>query len=218
MESSAPAAPPVVELHEPRRRETERSSGRVLDPRPPHVLVGVVHVDEARAARRRIRAIARANSARVCGSATTQTTWPSPTLGEDFDGKACIALASLFRRHRRESLQQAALLVSCTVTSTVETPVRKPRAGDPGSGLDAPWQVIVLNDDHNTFDGVAHALAAVLPGRRLRPGHAPGEQDPLERPRGRLVGPEGAGGALLGAAAGTRADDGSPRTGRNGPW
>jgi ATP-dependent Clp protease adaptor protein ClpS len=44
------------------------------------------------------------------------------------------------------------------------TPVRKPRAGDPGSGLDAPWQVIVLNDDHNTFDGVAHALAAVLPG------------------------------------------------------
>jgi ATP-dependent Clp protease adaptor protein ClpS len=56
------------------------------------------------------------------------------------------------------------LLVSCTVTSTVETPVRKPRAGDPGSGLDAPWRVIVLNDDHNTFEGVAQALAAVLPG------------------------------------------------------
>ena len=50
------------------------------------------------------------------------------------------------------------------MTSTVETPVRKPGAGDPGSGLDAPWQVIVLNDDHNTFDGVAQALAAVLPG------------------------------------------------------
>ena len=50
------------------------------------------------------------------------------------------------------------------MTSTVETPVRNPRAGDPGSGLDAPWQVIVLNDDHNTFEGVAHALAAVLPG------------------------------------------------------
>ncbi len=26
------------------------------------------------------------------------------------------------------------------------------------------WRVIVLNDDHNTFDGVAFALAAVLPG------------------------------------------------------
>jgi ATP-dependent Clp protease adaptor protein ClpS len=24
--------------------------------------------------------------------------------------------------------------------------------------------VIVLNDDHNTFDGVAHALSSVLPG------------------------------------------------------
>ena len=48
--------------------------------------------------------------------------------------------------------------------SPVETPVRKPRARDPSGGLDAPWQVIVLNDDHNTFDGVAHALASVLPG------------------------------------------------------
>lgn len=50
------------------------------------------------------------------------------------------------------------------MTPATVTPVRKSRAGDPGSGLDAPWQVIVLNDDHNTFDGVAHALAAVLPG------------------------------------------------------
>jgi ATP-dependent Clp protease adaptor protein ClpS len=47
--------------------------------------------------------------------------------------------------------------------STVEAPVRDPRVGDPGSGSDAPWQVIVLNDDHNTFDGVAHALSTVLP-------------------------------------------------------
>jgi ATP-dependent Clp protease adaptor protein ClpS len=44
------------------------------------------------------------------------------------------------------------------------TPVRKPRAGDPGGDLDAPWRVIVLNDDHNTFDGVAFALSSVLPG------------------------------------------------------
>jgi ATP-dependent Clp protease adaptor protein ClpS len=48
--------------------------------------------------------------------------------------------------------------------STTETPVRKPRTGDPGGGLDVPWLVVVLNDDHNTFDGVAYALAAVLPG------------------------------------------------------
>ena len=50
------------------------------------------------------------------------------------------------------------------MSAATVTPVRKPRAGDPGGGLDVPWQVIVLNDDHNTFDGVAQALAAVLPG------------------------------------------------------
>jgi len=33
-----------------------------------------------------------------------------------------------------------------------------------GSGLGEPWRVIVLNDDHNTFEGVAFALASVLPG------------------------------------------------------
>ena len=39
------------------------------------------------------------------------------------------------------------------------------RAGT-GSGteLGPPWRVIVLNDDHNTFEGVARALAAVIPG------------------------------------------------------
>ena len=44
------------------------------------------------------------------------------------------------------------------------TPVRKPRAGDPGGDLDAPWRVIVLNDNHNTFEGVAFALSSTLPG------------------------------------------------------
>ena len=33
-----------------------------------------------------------------------------------------------------------------------------------GSGLDKPWRVIVLNDNHNTFEGVAFALSSVLPG------------------------------------------------------
>ena len=56
------------------------------------------------------------------------------------------------------------------MSATVETPVRKPRAGDPGGGLDAPWQVIVLNDDHNTFEGVASALSSVLPGVSFEQG------------------------------------------------
>ncbi len=33
-----------------------------------------------------------------------------------------------------------------------------------GAGLGAPWNVVVLNDNHNTFQGVAFALAAVVPG------------------------------------------------------
>ena len=50
--------------------------------------------------------------------------------------------------------------------STVAPPVRKqkPRSTGPGSGSDRPWLVIVKNDNHNTFDGVAFALARTLPG------------------------------------------------------
>ena len=33
-----------------------------------------------------------------------------------------------------------------------------------GTGLGEAWKVIVMNDDHNTFEGVAAALAAVIPG------------------------------------------------------
>ncbi len=45
------------------------------------------------------------------------------------------------------------------MTKTVERISR-----DSGSSLDDPWRVIVLNDNHNTFDGVASALSRVLPG------------------------------------------------------
>ena len=45
------------------------------------------------------------------------------------------------------------------------TPTReRERTRGPGSGTGDASRVIVLNDDHNTFDGVAFALAAVLPG------------------------------------------------------
>jgi ATP-dependent Clp protease adaptor protein ClpS len=42
--------------------------------------------------------------------------------------------------------------------------IEKPRVEGPGSGLGGHWRVIVLNDDHNTFEGVAAALSSVLPG------------------------------------------------------
>lgn len=53
-------------------------------------------------------------------------------------------------------------------TETIE----KPRQAGPGSGLGDKWNVIVLNDDHNTFDHVAKSLAATIPGVNLDKGHA----------------------------------------------
>jgi ATP-dependent Clp protease adaptor protein ClpS len=49
--------------------------------------------------------------------------------------------------------------------------LERPRTGGPGSGLGGNWQVIVLNDDHNTFDHVAKTLSAVVPGISLEQGY-----------------------------------------------
>ena len=44
------------------------------------------------------------------------------------------------------------------------TPPRERLDRGEGTGPGRPWLVIVLNDDHNTFEGVAFALSSVLPG------------------------------------------------------
>jgi len=49
------------------------------------------------------------------------------------------------------------------VSSTL-TPPRERLDSGSGTGLGRPWLVIVLNDDHNTFQGVAFALSSVIPG------------------------------------------------------
>jgi ATP-dependent Clp protease adaptor protein ClpS len=54
--------------------------------------------------------------------------------------------------------------------------VEKPRTGGPGGGLHGNWRVIVLNDNHNTFDGVASALARIVPGVSLDKGYAIADQ------------------------------------------
>ena len=41
--------------------------------------------------------------------------------------------------------------------------VERPRVDGPGTGLGGNWRVIVLNDDHNTFEGVVE-----LPARAIR--------------------------------------------------
>ena len=48
--------------------------------------------------------------------------------------------------------------------ATLTPPRERERTRGPGGGTGDASRVIVLNDDHNTFDGVAFALAAVLPG------------------------------------------------------
>jgi ATP-dependent Clp protease adaptor protein ClpS len=52
-------------------------------------------------------------------------------------------------------------------TETLE----RPRGAGPGEGQGGNWQVIVLNDDHNTFDHVARTLAKVVPGVSVDQGY-----------------------------------------------
>ena len=48
--------------------------------------------------------------------------------------------------------------------SSTLTPPRERLDRGEGAGLGRPWLVIVRNDDHNTFEGVAFALSNVIPG------------------------------------------------------
>jgi ATP-dependent Clp protease adaptor protein ClpS len=50
--------------------------------------------------------------------------------------------------------------------------IELPRVSGPGSGLGGAWRVIVLNDDHNTFDHVAHTLAGTIPALTVPEGFA----------------------------------------------
>ena len=48
--------------------------------------------------------------------------------------------------------------------------IEQERLTGPGAGLGGNWNVIVLNDDHNTFDHVAHTLARYIPGITVADG------------------------------------------------
>jgi ATP-dependent Clp protease adaptor protein ClpS len=50
--------------------------------------------------------------------------------------------------------------------------VEVPRTSDPEGALGGHWRVIVRNDDHNTFDHVAHTLARTIPGVSVDRGYA----------------------------------------------
>jgi len=50
--------------------------------------------------------------------------------------------------------------------------IERERMGGPGGGVGDAWRVIVRNDDHNTFDHVAHTLARYIPGLDVAAGFA----------------------------------------------
>ncbi len=56
------------------------------------------------------------------------------------------------------------------MAGATRAPAKRPARSSGGSG--AAWRVIVLNDDHNTFEGVAFALARVLPSTSFEQGLA----------------------------------------------
>jgi ATP-dependent Clp protease adaptor protein ClpS len=57
-------------------------------------------------------------------------------------------------------------------TETIELP----RTGGPDAGGGGSWRVIVLNDNHNTFDHVAKTLARVIPGVSVDGGYRIADQ------------------------------------------
>jgi ATP-dependent Clp protease adaptor protein ClpS len=50
--------------------------------------------------------------------------------------------------------------------------IELPRVDGPDTGVGGAWQVIVRNDEHNTFDHVAESLAYTIPGITLAQGYA----------------------------------------------
>jgi ATP-dependent Clp protease adaptor protein ClpS len=50
--------------------------------------------------------------------------------------------------------------------------IERPRTAGPEGELGGHWRVIVLNDDHNTFDHVAQTLARTIPGVSVDQGYA----------------------------------------------
>jgi ATP-dependent Clp protease adaptor protein ClpS len=56
--------------------------------------------------------------------------------------------------------------------ATPETPTKERVHDGAGGRLGDAWRVVVLNDNHNTFQGVALALSQVLPGTSYERGMA----------------------------------------------
>ena len=72
-----------------------------------------------------------------------------------------LASGSTSQPHRAwRARARIAVMIPIIGTST---PTRTPQRSKGDTAKDRPWQVVVLNDNHNTFEGVAFALSATLP-------------------------------------------------------
>ena len=65
-----------------------------------------------------------------------------------------------------DGLFGAGSIVLMSTVETIKPPAKKPRERRPGDGAGSgqPAHVIVMNDNHNTFEGVAMTLARYIPG------------------------------------------------------
>ena len=70
-----------------------------------------------------------------------------------------LLVQSRTNRSKRLFCAPANLPYNKIVTQTLE----KPKTAGPLDGLGGQWRVIVLNDNHNSFESVAGALSAILP-------------------------------------------------------
>ena len=122
------------------------------------------------------------------------------------------------KRARTASTSKATVLIGPDATrlpsghrAAPSTPPRERLDRGDGTGLGRPWHVIVLNDDHNTFQGVAFALSSVVPGVDYDGGLRLADQIHGNGLAIVWSGDARAGGAVLGAAARLRADAGPAR-------
>src|SRR6267154_2294351 len=81
-----------------------------------------------------------------------------------FPASRCVRVACIYLAKRRWAAD-GPVAGRHNPSVAVEAPVRTPqRTTEDRDQADRPWQVIVLNDNHNTFEGVAFALSHTLPG------------------------------------------------------
>ena len=218
-----------------RRRADRRRPGPPADAAARHRPRGVARLAGARrgvgarapgASRTSARTTTSTRTSRRCTRASTA----GRTLARGTDAEATPTAMRTDRARARPTATQAfcrrcrptrcgpgwiatGARTSGQILAAVSQTVELPRTQDPGTGLGGAWRVIVRNDDHNTFDHVAHTLARYVPGVTVDGGYAIADQIHNTRTGDRVERPPGARGAVLGAAQRRRPDYGPARAG-----